>query len=206
MSIDEEIDLLLQQAREGNPHALNRLFAEQRDYLRRLIDLRLDARLRARIDASDVVQETLLEAASRLPDYLARKPMPFRLWLRQTARQQLIDLRRQHLGAECRAAERDQPLPSSSSLLVGRAALAGSQRPEQKLEEQELVEQVQLALSQLAEEDAEIIKLRTIEDLSNVEAAQVLRITPAAASKRYGRALLRVRGRLADLVAEGGTS
>jgi RNA polymerase sigma-70 factor (ECF subfamily) len=167
-----------------------------------VIDLRLDARLRARIDASDVVQEALLEAARRLPDFLEREPMPFLLWLRQTACQRLIDLRRQHLGAECRAAERERPWPSSS-LLLTQAVLGTPKSPERALEEQELNGRVRQALADLAEDDAEVILLRNFEDLSNVEAAQVLGIEPAAASKRYGRALLRLRQRLIDLGLSG---
>jgi RNA polymerase sigma-70 factor (ECF subfamily) len=85
MLSDDEVNLLLQRAHRGNAQARDQVLEAHRDYLRRLIGLRLDARLRARIDASDVVQETFLEAVRRLPDYLARQPMPFHLWLRQTA-------------------------------------------------------------------------------------------------------------------------
>src|SRR5262249_21749846 len=106
---------------------------------------------------------------------------------------------RQHLGAECRAAEREQPLPAASSLLLGQAVLGKVAQPAQVIEDQELVEQVRRVLATLAEEDAEIILLRNFEELSNQEAAAVLGIMPAAASKRYGRALLRLRERLVDL-------
>jgi RNA polymerase sigma-70 factor (ECF subfamily) len=198
MLSDDEVNRLLQQAHQGNAQALDHVLAAHRDYLRRLIDLHLDARLRGRIDASDVVQETFLEAVRRLPDYMARQPMPFQLWLRQTACQRLIDLRRQHLGAECRTVERERPLPASSSLLLVQGVLGLRQAPQRLLEEQELVGGVRQALAELAEEDSEIILLRNFEDLSNQEAAQVLGIEPAAASKRYGRALLRLRQRLVD--------
>jgi RNA polymerase sigma-70 factor, ECF subfamily len=204
MTTDAEVDRLLQQVRQGNPKALDQLLALHRDYLHRLIDLRLDGRLRARIDASDVVQEALLEALRRMPDYLAREPMPFLLWLRQTACQRLIDLRRQHLGAECRKADRERALPASSSLLLAKAVMGGAQPPERLLQEKELVGQVRQALAALAEDDAEIILLRNFEDLSNQEAAQVLGVEPSAASKRYGRALLRLRQRLVDLGLAGG--
>jgi RNA polymerase sigma-70 factor (ECF subfamily) len=199
MLSDDEVNRLLQQAQQGNARALDEVLAAHRDYLRRLIDLRLDGRLRARIDASDVVQETLLEVVRRLPDYLARQPMPFHLWLRETACQRLIDLRRQHLGAECRTVDRERPLPASSSLLLARAVLGMLPSPERLLEEQELVDRVRQALAALDDEDSEIILLRNFEDLSNQQAAQVLQIEPAAASKRYGRALLRLRQRLLDL-------
>jgi RNA polymerase sigma-70 factor (ECF subfamily) len=196
---DSDIDLLLQKAGQGTTEAVGEVLAAHRDYLRRVIDLRLDACLRARFDPSDVVQEALLDAVQRLPDYLARRPMPFRLWLRQTACQRLIDLRRQHLGAACRTVEREWPVPARSSVLLARALLGTPSTPQQILEEQELVGRVRQALATLAEEDAEVILLRNFEDLSNQEAAKVLEIDPAAASKRYGRALLRLRQRLVDL-------
>jgi len=202
---DTAVSRLLVEARQGRREALDQLLGLHRDYLRRIVDLRLDARLRGRIDSSDVVQEALLEAARRLPDYLAREPMPFRLWLRQTACQRLIDLRRQHLGAECRTAKREQALPATSSILLARAAIGG-ERPSQHIQEKELVGQVQRAMADLADDDAEIILLRNFEDLSNQEAAQVLGIDPSAASKRYGRALLRLRRILIESGAAGGSN
>ena len=95
----DETRRLLRQIEAGELAAFDRLFARHRPELRRFIDLRLDSRLRARVDPSDVAQETHLEAYRRLPDYLQRKPMPFRLWLRKTAYERLLMLRRQHLHA-----------------------------------------------------------------------------------------------------------
>lgn len=85
MSSSEDDEFLLNQAKNGNRSALDQLFAVHRDNMHRVVDVRLDAALRQRLDASDVVQEAFLEAARRLPDYLERRPMPFSLWLRQTA-------------------------------------------------------------------------------------------------------------------------
>src|SRR5690242_3688309 len=90
---------LLEQSEGGDSAAFERLFARHRPDLRRFIARRLDPRLRARLDPSDVVQETQLEAYQRLPDFFRRRPMPFAVWLRKTAYQRLLMLRRQHLGA-----------------------------------------------------------------------------------------------------------
>jgi RNA polymerase sigma-70 factor (ECF subfamily) len=198
MMSDDDADLLLQQVRQGNLRACDELLAAHRDYIRRVVELRLDASLRRRLDASDVVQEALLDATRRMPDYLERRPMPFALWLRQTACQRLIDLRRQHLGAECRTAQREQPLPPSS-LLLAQSLFGTYRRPESLLDAKELAERVQRAVADLGEEDAEIILLRNFEELSNHDAAQVLEIEPSSASKRYGRAMLRLRQRLIEL-------
>jgi RNA polymerase sigma-70 factor, ECF subfamily len=192
MSEDAELHLL-EQASQGDPQAVGQVLAAHRAYLRRVIELRLDGRLRQRLDPSDVVQEALLQAVRRLPDYLQRQPIPFPLWLRQTACQCLVDLRRQHLGAECHTVERERPLPEKSSLLLAQSLLGASPQPLQALEAKERIDRVRQALGLMAEEDTEIILLRNFEELSNQEAAQVLGIEPAAASKRYGRALLRLR-------------
>jgi RNA polymerase sigma-70 factor (ECF subfamily) len=164
-----------------------------RPYLCRVVELRLDRRLRARVDPSDVVQEAQLEAFRRLPDYFARRPMAFRLWLRKTAQERLLMLRRFHLGAEKRAAKREVPLPEESSILLARQLLAPDPTASQLLMNQERKRRLREAVGQLSEGDREILALRNLEALSNAEAAEVLGIDPAAASRRYGRALLRLR-------------
>src|SRR5262245_29964288 len=89
---------LLEEVRAGQADAFDRLFTRHQDYLRQVVALRLDPRLRPRVDPSDVVQETQLEAFRRLPDFLQRQPMPFRLWLRKTAQERLRMLERRHLA------------------------------------------------------------------------------------------------------------
>ena len=113
---------LLDQVRKGDRSAINVLLALNRSYLRRVIELRMDERLRGRLDASDVVQETQLAAAQRLDEYLRSPAISFRLWLRQTAIERLIDLRRRHL-AEKRTPEREVPLPEHSSVALAHQLL-----------------------------------------------------------------------------------
>lgn len=188
-----QTQLLLQRLREGDRSAFEALFAEHRPYLHRVIELRLDNRLRARLDTSDIVQEAQLEAFRRLDDYLHRQPMPFRLWLRKTAQERLLMAERQHLGAARRAMGRELPLPVRSSVLLAQHFLAAGSTASQRLERAEVADRVHEVLGQLADADREILVLRNLEELSNQEAAQVLQIDPATASRRYGRAVLRLR-------------
>jgi RNA polymerase sigma-70 factor (ECF subfamily) len=132
-------------------------------------------------------------------DYLDRRPMPFRLWLRKTAQERLLVARRQHLRAGRRAVTREVPLPEHSSLLLARPFLAGS-TPSQQLERHEQARRVQQAVAQLSEADQEVLLLRTFEGLSNQEVGYILDIAPATVSKRYGRAVLRLH----RLLAAGG--
>jgi RNA polymerase sigma-70 factor (ECF subfamily) len=189
---------LLELARGRDSRAFDRLFSLHRPYLRKVVELRLDQRLRARVDPSDVVQEAQMEAFRRLPEYFERRPMPFRLWLRKTTQERLIMLRRFHLGAACRAEGREVSLPEGSSLALAEGLLARGQTPSQLLMDRERRRQVQEAVALLPEADQEILIMRTLEALSNLEVAEVLRVDPATASRRYGRALLRLREILID--------
>jgi RNA polymerase sigma-70 factor, ECF subfamily len=188
---------LLGQAEAGDRRAFEALFARYRDYLRQVVEVRLDPKVRARVDPSDVVQETQLEALRRLPDYLARRPMPFRLWLRKTAQERLLVVRRRHVEAGRRAVGREVPLPDRSSLLLAGGLLAGSS-PSRQAGRRELARRVRQALALLPEADREVLLLRAFEGLSNQEVACVLDLDPDAASKRHGRALLRLHQLLAD--------
>jgi RNA polymerase sigma-70 factor, ECF subfamily len=188
---------LLAQVRAGDRQAFDRLFARHRVGLRRFVDLRLDPRVRARVDPSDVVQETQLEAVRRLADYLDRRPMPFHVWLRKTAHDRLLMARRRHLAAR-RAVGREVRLPDRSSLLLAERLVAAGATPSQQLDRRELVPRVRRAVAALPEADAEILLMRDYEDLSYQEIAAILDIEPAAARKRYGRALLKLHKILTD--------
>src|SRR5262249_52155398 len=148
--------------------------------------------LRPRVDPSDVVQEALLEAAERIDDYLRRAPMPFWLWLRETACERLVTLRRHHLGAARPAAGREVAPPEAASVHPAKQLL-GHNTPSHQVARDELAERVRRAVARLDEDDRAIILLRNFEGLSNQQAAEVLGIEPAAASKRLGRALLRLK-------------
>ena len=184
---------LLREHGTGSPGALDKLLAQHREYLHRLIDVRMDGQLRSRIDVSDVIQEAHLEVVRRIDDYMERRPMPFRLWLRQTAYETLLRLRRRHVEAKQRTVEREVPLPERSSVLLAAAAMRGAATPSEELVEQELAQRVRDAMTQLSDEDRELLLMRNYEELSNQEVAQVLSLEPGTASKRYTRALLRLR-------------
>jgi RNA polymerase sigma-70 factor (ECF subfamily) len=194
-----ETQRLLQEIRSGDRKALDRLLAEHRRFIRWFVELRLDPHLRARVDPSDVVQEAQLEASRRLTSYLDRPVLPFRLWLRQIAYDRLLMARRQHVEADRRAVTREAPLPDGSSIALAQQVLAaGGPTPSQQLVQHELAGRVRQALAELPEGDHEILLMRNFEGLTNQEVAQLLDLDPATASKRYGRALLRLRQRLLD--------
>src|SRR6478735_3940282 len=103
---NDEIHELVQRAAAGDEAAWNGLIANHRERLRRMVAFRLDRRLQGRVDASDVIQESLIDAARRLPEYVQNPEMPFFLWLRFLTSQRLVQQHRKHLGVKARDADR----------------------------------------------------------------------------------------------------
>lgn len=184
---------LLVEMQGGNRHAFEQLFERHRPALWKSVKQRLCGRIQRRIDASDVVQEAHAEAVARLDDYLARRPMPFRLWLLKTAHERLLKVERQHLDAAKRSVEREIPLPDRSSIALARALLAHNPSPSDAMHRKEVAITIRRLLARLSEQDREIIMLRNFAGLSNAEASSLLDIRPETGKKRYTRALLRLQ-------------
>ena len=188
----EQTRQLLDDVRTGDPHALGRLLTRHQPYLQRFVELRLDPRLLVRFDPADVVQEAQLQAMRRLPRYLEQPRLPFRLWLRQLAHDQLLNLRRVHAGTARRSVDREVALPEGSAAAFASQLLAAGSSPSQHLSRQELARRVREAMARLPEADREVLLLRHFEGLSNPEVAALLGLSAGAVSKRYGRAVLRL--------------
>ena len=192
---------LLDQVRRGDTGAVDRLLAQHREPVRRMIDLRIDPAIAARVDASDVVQEVLIEASRRLDDYLRDGTMPFHLWLRHLAQDHLIDAHRRHRQAQKRGVDREQPIvPAAfadrSSIELAAQFIDSELTPASAAMQQELQRRLHVAITQLNDDDRDIILMRHFEQLSNQEVALLLKLTEAAASMRYLRALRRLRALL----------
>jgi RNA polymerase sigma-70 factor (ECF subfamily) len=198
-----EADLIVR-ARAGDPAARNEIFTRHRQRLCRMVEMRLDRRLQARIDASDVIQDAFLEVARRLDDYLRDPKVPLFLWLRLVVGERLLKLHRQHLGAQLRDAGREvslyrETLPAASSEALAAQLLGKHTSPLQAAVRAERMVRLQEALNNLDPLDREVLALRNFEELTRAEVAQVLGIGEAAAAKRYVRALKRLRAVLAGM-------
>lgn len=197
---------LLAAAGTDRARVLGELFERHRQRLLRMVDIRMDPRLRARVGASDVLQEAFVEISQRVAKYLAKPDMPFFLWIRFITAQKLVALHRFHLFAKKRDVRRQQVYaragfpPATSVALVDRLA-AGGTTPTQGLLRAEMRLQVEEALDRMSPVDREVLVLRHFEGLTNVETALELGIEKAAASKRYVRAL----ERLGEVLGDAGT-
>jgi RNA polymerase sigma-70 factor (ECF subfamily) len=199
----------LRRAAKGDPHALEEVFQEHRQRLRRMVEIRMSPMLRGRVDASDVIQESFLEAWRRLGYYLEKPNLPFFLWLRFLVRQQLMAVHRRHAGIKARDPRREvalseRALPEASSAALAFQLLGNLPSPSELVARAELQMQLQAGLDALDPDEREILALRHFEQLSSAEAARELDITEAAAAKRYVRALRRLKGLLLNLGLDPG--
>jgi RNA polymerase sigma-70 factor (ECF subfamily) len=169
-----------------------------------MVHVQLDARLQARIDPSDVVQETMIEAARRLPAYLRDRPLPFYPWLRRLAMDRISRMHRNHLRIKRRSVRRETPLapllPDDSLAQLANCMLYHGSDPAKRVFRQETREQVREALARLSKDDREVLVLRFLEHLSASEAAAVLGISSAALRMRQLRALERFQKLIAKSI------
>ncbi len=199
-----ETDQLLERLAAGDREVWGDILARHRERLRWMVALRLDPRLQGRLDPSDVIQEAFLTASVQLEGYLQKPTMPFFLWLRAITGQKMIALHRHHLGKKIRDAGREvsllnRALPEASSAALAAQLLGHETRPSQAAMREELETRVHEALDGMDPIDREVLVLRHFEQLNNAEVAQVLELRESAASKRYIRALRRLKEILKEI-------
>jgi RNA polymerase sigma-70 factor (ECF subfamily) len=192
-----ETQELLIGAGKGEAAAVDRLLDRHRDALRNMIRARMDQKLARRVDASDVVQDVLLEASQRLDDYIRDPKLPFGLWLRQMAQDRIIDLHRRHRVARRRSLDREQqragPSADQSSLELAAQLRDPELTPAAATLRKELHQRFVEAIDRLEDEDREILLMRHFEQLTNSESAELLGLSQPAAGMRHLRALRRLR-------------
>ncbi|MCE9566631.1 MAG: sigma-70 family RNA polymerase sigma factor [Planctomycetes bacterium] len=193
---DAEVASLIARLRAGDHAALAELFDRHRDKLRRMVQLRLDHRLAGRVSASDVLQEAYIDAIKRVDHYFDKPDQPFFGWLRLIVGQRLADVHREHLAQKRNAAKDvtiDAARPGADSACLAAYLLGNLTSPSHAAAKNEAVAQLEEALNQMDPVDREVLALRHFEELSNAETAALLGIQSAAASKRYVRALARLK-------------
>jgi RNA polymerase sigma-70 factor (ECF subfamily) len=197
MANDEELAGLLDRLRRGDQDALAELYAGYRARLRRMVEVRLDPRLKGRVSPSDVLQEAYIDAVKRLRHFFDKPDESFFGWLRLVVGQRIADVHREHLGAAKRDAAQEvsifRGVPAASSTCLAGLLVGDVSSPSQAAQRAETLAAVEAALNALDPIDREVLALRHFEELSNNEVADALGIQRAAASKRYVRALARLR-------------
>ncbi|MEL7500651.1 MAG: sigma-70 family RNA polymerase sigma factor [Planctomycetota bacterium] len=196
---DKQLDRIEQQIRlatDGDQAALASLFGHYKSQLRRMIAFRLDRKLQGRIDPSDVLQDAFLDLSKRLTEF-GNKNMSFFVWLRLVAHERLLAIHREHLGAQKRDARREKHLnqnaTGASSMMLAAHLLGKNTSVVGRAIRAEKKAQLEALLESMDDTDREIIALRIFEGLSNGECAEVLGLTKQTSSKRFMRAIGRLR-------------
>ena len=176
-------------------------FERDRARLRLFVMHRTDERLLGRLDWDDVLQDTFIVVQNRYHDFVANPTVPFYVWMRALAGQVLIDLQRRHLGAQKRTVGREvslhQRLPfQSTSTSLGSLLAASGLSPSKEAVRSEQLETLRESMQVMSEMDREVLVLRHMEQMTNGEVAAALGIDKSAATKRYIRALKRIRERI----------
>jgi RNA polymerase sigma-70 factor (ECF subfamily) len=190
-----DTEQLLDRVAQGDSTAAATLLTRHQKRLRRMVHVRIDPRLAARLDPSDIVQDALAEANRRLPAYAVERPIPFYPWLRRIAWERLLQMHRRHIEAKRRTVVRADVLPlsgDSEMLLAERLAAAEASSPSDRLVRREIQERVRQAIGQLPAGDREVIVLKHLEELTFQEAAAALEVSSAAIYSRYYRAIQRL--------------
>lgn len=200
--VEPDTDNLIADARQGDDEARQALLARHRSRLRRMVAVHLDRRLAPRVDPSDVVQETLGEAAAKLSGYLRDRPLPFYPWLRRLALERLVKLHRRHVRTQRRSIAREEPgvlnLPDESAVQLAQKLIDTGSSPSKHVVREELRRRVRVALAQLGKVNRDVLVMRYLEGLATSDIAAALGLSEAAVKMRHLRALDSLRKLMAD--------
>ena len=189
----------LERARRGDPDAVGQVLLTYRDQLKRVVNSRLDTRLRSRMDESDVVNDVLAVACESLPAWLSDEK-PLYACLHRLVRNRLSAIYRDQVVAQKRSVEKETPLGISneSMLQLCRRLGARGDTPSRDAVQREMQQRLRRELDALPELDREVIVLRTLEGTPAREVAAVLGVTESAIRMRHLRALERLRTAMAE--------
>ena len=209
-SASPELEALLHAAAQGDAEAIRCLLEKHRTRLRKMVAARLDKRLASRLDPSDVVQETLADAAWRLKDYLRDRPLPFYPWLYRLAADRLARTHRHHVASSVRGIGREERIEGLSHDKAKSAArdhrlTAHDTTPGRRMAREERRLLLARTIERMGEADRVVLGMRYLDQLSFDEIAAVLDIGLGAAKMRHLRAVDRLRGLLEEAGVEPST-
>ncbi len=189
---------LVERLRGGESQVLGTLFERYRSQLHRMVEFRLDRRLRGRVDASDVLQDAFVDVSQYIDRFISQPEMPLIVWLRIMTTQRMIDIHRRHLGAEKRNAAQDVSLNQpgvyeATSACIAVQLVGNLPTPSAGAQLGERIQKLEETLERMDPLDREVLAMRHFEELSNGEVAEILGLSKSAASNRYVRALKRLK-------------
>ena len=195
---DASVSDLLARARAADPQALDRLFDKCRNYIGLIARSRVESWLRPKVDGSDLVQQTLLEAYRDFGRFAGTSEGEWLAWLRQILEHNAADAVRKHVGTDRRDIRREIPFSSgSSSGLAPSILTAEGESPSQQVMREERELQLADALASLAPDHREVIVLRNLQRLAFVEVAVRMGRSRPAVQMLWTRAMRKLQETMA---------
>ena len=183
--------VLLRQACAGGGDALGELLEKLRPWMRVLADARLGSEVAARVDASDVVQQTCLSVFNRIQQFQGRDIAQFMAWVREIHCHNLQDVVREHLVAQGRSVYREQSLEEVD---VTRLGIEVASSPSLFLGDEAI--RLAEAMEQLPETQSKVIAMRFLEGLPVAKITELMNLTPDAVTSLIRRGLQQLRTRI----------
>jgi RNA polymerase sigma-70 factor (ECF subfamily) len=187
---------MIQEARTDADAVLGPLLEVYRNYLRLLARVEIGRRLQGKVDASDLVQETFLEAHRNFARFQGTSEPQLVAWLRQILAAKVANLLRHYLGTQARDIRLEQDLHAgldNSSRLLGAELMASLSSPSQQAARREQGVLLANALDRLPDDYREVIVLRHLEGLTFPEIAGRMRRSVDSVQKLWLRGLARLR-------------
>jgi len=176
--------------------ALGPLLERYRNYLRLLARVEIGRRLQGKLDASDVVQETFLEAHRHFPRFQGSAEPQFAAWLRQILAAKVANLVRHYFGTQGRDVRLEQELAADldrSSHMLGAELAASLASPSQNAMQREQAVLLADALARLPEDYREVLVLRHLQGLTFPDVARRMERSQDSVEKLWLRGLARLR-------------
>jgi len=186
---------LLNKARSGDPEAMGQILEDFRPYLRMLAQRQLDQKLQVRVDPSDVVQQTCLEASRDIPQFRGGSEGEWIKWLRQILEHNVGELIRRHAVTQKRSVNRERSMDQSRGDLPGlKHFLIGDQStPSQRAMRSERAVELARLLDSLPADQCEALRLRYFEGFSLSQLAEALQRSEVAVAGLLKRGLQKLR-------------
>lgn len=187
---------LLTRAREGEADALGALLALYRDYLRLLARVHVDRRLQAKVDPSDLVQETCLQIHRDFPAFRGVSEVEFLQWVRQIMATRGGKMVRRWYGTRQRDVRLERRLEADLeevTLAIGCTIGDDEASPASRAEQEERAVAVAAALDELPDNYREVIILYQVEGATLREVAARMGRSEDSVQKLWARAVVRLR-------------
>jgi RNA polymerase sigma-70 factor, ECF subfamily len=193
METDPAVRELLARARAGDRTALGKLLENYRGYLQGLAEKLLDHRASARIDPSDVVQQTCLSVHKRISEFEGQDPAQFGAWVRQIHERNVRDVVRDGLRAQKRAIAREERLPD------GDVHAARQSTASQQIVRGEETARLTRAISKLPPDEQEVLRRRYLQGQPLIDVARDMGMTKDALLWLMKRAMNNVKRQMIEL-------